>query len=121
MTKIKKKKYRSTDEQMIFVERRKHSAHPDLIWGKRDMVQAGLVASAVGLFAVCLLGALFVPTSSQIYIFLVGQCSGVFMAVYGFYFSAMFPNQKTDLPKVIPPITPMEQPELDFSLQRKEG
>lgn len=65
--------------------------------GKKDWLIPFLVLAAVGLFGFCLFAAWFSSGSAnQIFIYLIGQQSGVYLSVYAFYFSGIDPKKIFD-------------------------
>lgn len=65
--------------------------------GKKDWIITFLVLAAVGLFGFCLFAAWHTSGSAnQIFIYLIGQQSGVYLSVYAFYFSGIDPKKMFD-------------------------
>ena len=62
--------------------------------GKKNWLVAFLVVSAVLVFAFCLVAAYFSSGPvNQMFLFMIGQQSGVYMSVYAFYFSGIDPKK----------------------------
>lgn len=69
--------------------------------GKKDWIVSFLVVMAVLLFAGCLLAAFLTKGSTNhMFLFLIGQQSGVYLSVYAFYFSGIDPKKMFDAAKV---------------------
>ncbi len=65
--------------------------------GKNNWLVSFLVVSGVLLFGFCLVAAYFsTGVANQMFLFLIGQQSGVYLSLYAFYFSGVDPKKMFD-------------------------